>query len=45
MQQLGKLPVGLASLTGWRRKVARLGAALAGLVIAAVIATGLAHAL
>jgi hypothetical protein len=45
MQQLGKLSVGLASLTGWRRTAARLGAALAVLVLAAVIALGVAHSL
>jgi hypothetical protein len=45
MQQLGKLSVGLASLTGWRRRVARLGAALAVLVLAAVVALGVVHSL
>ena len=48
MQELGNLSIGLASLTEWRRKVARIGvalAALAALVIAAVIVMGAAHAL
>jgi hypothetical protein len=35
MQQLGKLSVGLASLTAWRRTAVRLGAALAVLVLVA----------
>jgi hypothetical protein len=45
MQQLGKLSVSLASLTAWRRTAARLGAALAVVVLAAVIALGVAHSL
>lgn len=37
--------IGLASLTAWRRTAARLGAALAVLVLAAVTALDVAHSL